>query len=245
MAKAIAKCTCQDCGEEFIKTAIKRNRKEADSWEEWTVANSKQCPKCWGAAQRAAEAAAPLTLVVDCDPYGQRIVLQFKGGTEGLKEEIRALGYRWGELPPIGTFGLLSTSRPPLAWHRIIELDQLQTELDKVAGLQPELKNNMTDLDVAFYREIKTRNDAQKTAEEAKKSEIDAQKSAVPRPKVPPKLAGTTWNQKIYGKQGRYRIYPDGVEVNLTDAEADEVREFLAAKAAYKKKIEEIEGNYK
>jgi hypothetical protein len=240
MAKATAHCTCDECGESFEKTTTKPNRKEANSWEEWAVKNYNQCPKCWGAAQRAKEATAPLALVVNCDPYGQRIILHFEGNTIDRKDEIKALGYRWDELPSVGTFGYMSIKRGPLAWYLIIDLEQLQIELDKAADLQAELKIRMTDLDVALYRDIKTRNDAQQAEEAAKKAEIDAKKSAIPRPKVPEKLAGTKWNQRIYGKIGGYRIYPNGVEVKLTDSEADEVKAYLIAKEAYRAAIEEI-----
>lgn len=245
MAKATAQCTCHKCGKNFVKTTTKNNRQEANNWEEWAAAHFNECPKCWRDAQRAQEAAEPLALVVNCDPYEQRITLHFEGGTMERKDEIKALGYRWDELPSTGTFGFLSTSRAPLAWHRVIELDQLQTELDKAAGLQPVLKNNMTDVDLALYREIKSRNDAQKAEEAAKQAEVEAKKSVIPRPKVPAKLAGTKWNQQIYGKKGGYRIYPNGVEVRLTDSEADEVREYLAAKEVYKKAIAEIDCNNK
>lgn len=46
MAKAIAICTCAKCGKQFEKTAVKRNRREADSWEEWAVAAYTTCPEC-------------------------------------------------------------------------------------------------------------------------------------------------------------------------------------------------------
>lgn len=46
MAKATAVCTCKICGCSFEKTAIKRNRSEADSWVIWAVDYYDTCPAC-------------------------------------------------------------------------------------------------------------------------------------------------------------------------------------------------------
>lgn len=46
MAKATAICTCKHCGETFEKVAIKRNRREADSWEQWAADAFDVCPEC-------------------------------------------------------------------------------------------------------------------------------------------------------------------------------------------------------
>ena len=46
MAKARAICTCSICGATFEKTAVKYNRREADSWEEWAVQKYTICPDC-------------------------------------------------------------------------------------------------------------------------------------------------------------------------------------------------------
>lgn len=47
MAKAIANCTCRICGKEFIKTAFKRNRTEADNWREWAEDYFDECSECY------------------------------------------------------------------------------------------------------------------------------------------------------------------------------------------------------
>lgn len=53
MARAIAICMCATCGTEFEKVAFKRNRTEADSWQEWAEANCDECPECY--AKRMAQ----------------------------------------------------------------------------------------------------------------------------------------------------------------------------------------------
>lgn len=229
MAKATAICTCHICGDTFTKTTTKQNRRDADSWESWAVQNYDQCPKCWGAEQRKKEQESPLTLVVDCLPYNQKIILHFAGNTIQQKDTIKSLGYFWQELPAIGTLGLLSMSRPPLAWCKIIDLDQLESEFAKVESLAPIFKNNITDLDILAFQQIKAKND-----------DIESRKAAIPKPHVPTKLAGTKWNQKIYGKKGNYSIYPDGNKVELTDSEAKEIEVYLVEKEVYRKAIAEI-----
>lgn len=46
MAKAVANCKCVKCGKSFDVTAIKRNRREADNFEEWAEANITMCYDC-------------------------------------------------------------------------------------------------------------------------------------------------------------------------------------------------------
>ena len=52
MAKAIAHCTCERCGETFTKENVLQNRSDANRWTEWAKATITLCPKCWGKAQR-------------------------------------------------------------------------------------------------------------------------------------------------------------------------------------------------
>ena len=46
MAKARATCRCETCGKEFEKTAIKQNRRDADSWETWAASYYDECDEC-------------------------------------------------------------------------------------------------------------------------------------------------------------------------------------------------------
>lgn len=66
MAKATATCTCKTCGKEFEVSAIKYNRREADSWAVWASDHYIECDDCYKARlakerdaenTRAAEAA--------------------------------------------------------------------------------------------------------------------------------------------------------------------------------------------
>lgn len=47
MAKAKIYVICSECGEEFTHVKTCRNRREADSYEEWAAKNITLCPRCW------------------------------------------------------------------------------------------------------------------------------------------------------------------------------------------------------
>ncbi len=55
MARADARCTCKECGEQFIKVKYCHNRKEADEFEEWAKDNITLCPECWAKKNRASQ----------------------------------------------------------------------------------------------------------------------------------------------------------------------------------------------
>lgn len=57
MAKAIAECTCERCGQSFTVSAVKRNRAEAESWNDWAVQHYTVCQEC-RQKEREQEAAA-------------------------------------------------------------------------------------------------------------------------------------------------------------------------------------------
>lgn len=213
---------------------------------EW-YSTSAQCPDCYRAAKKAEQEATPICLTVDCNPYDQIVILHFGGNTMQAKEQIKAIGYRWGELPALGAWGMLDLSRPPMRWHKILkinnpdDLKKLDAALKEAGAITANIKNNMTIFDIAAFGEVAAKRAEEAAEAEAKKAAIEAKKATVTRPPVPAKLSGKSWNQKIYGSKGRYTIYPDGEKTSLTDAEAAEIEEYLLAKAKYKKAIAEIE----
>ena len=114
MSKATATCTCATCGATFTRTKICRNRREADGWEAWAAANFDECNACYTArkasereASAAVDAELPLTLHMTGYPYKDNtpVVLFFGGGTMPRKDDIKALGYRWGFADDYITYG--------------------------------------------------------------------------------------------------------------------------------------------
>ena len=49
-------CKCENCGKEFKKEKICRNRAEADSFEEWAKENCTECHECYKARIEAEKA---------------------------------------------------------------------------------------------------------------------------------------------------------------------------------------------
>jgi hypothetical protein len=202
--------------------------KERKSRIDYLEANG-TCKACWAAAKRAEQEATPLTVTVDMIPYELKVMLSFSGNTMPVKDDIKALGYKWGEKAPAGALGIFG--KPEKAWHKIINPEDIETELPKLAGLNPQIKNNISPIDMAMWQ--------QKLASQAEQQErVDAVKASMPKPVRPEKLtAGARWNGKIYGKSGYKNIYLDNVKINLTDAEAQEIETWQAEVAKYNKAI--------
>lgn len=57
MARAIANCKCEKCGETFEKIAFKYNRTEADKWQAWAEESCTICPDCWSKQKKEEDAA--------------------------------------------------------------------------------------------------------------------------------------------------------------------------------------------
>ena len=131
MAKATAICTCKECGKEFTKEATKRNRKEADSWEEWAEANFDLCPQCWGKQQREKERQEPPTLEVNLLPYSVEcpVMLTWTGNSYPIKETLKKQGYRFDFPESPGFWGMIGINRPRKIWVKYVSLDKLETVL--------------------------------------------------------------------------------------------------------------------
>ena len=95
---------------------------------EWMA--GQDCPQCWGAKQREIEAAKPITMTIRCngldeDEQGNILAeVVLTGGTQPRKEEIRDLGYRWGEVRG-GVMDMISINRAPLAWIKRVPIIEL------------------------------------------------------------------------------------------------------------------------
>lgn len=156
----------------------------------------------------------------------------FSGNTKPYKDEIKSLGgYKWGERESANDF--YSGNRPPMCWNKIIKLDNLEQEITKATsiGADSVVSDNglfaMTHCQIAISKQKEWKEKRDKIA-------------TVKKPTIPSVLKGHKWNQKIYGKNGNYSVYPDGEKVLITDEQAEEIKSYLVAKEEYKKKVEEI-----
>lgn len=243
MAKATAYCNCRECGAEFTKSTIRANRREANDWERWAVSNYDKCPSCWGKAQREKEESEPIVLHMALEPYSQSLILYFTGNTKPHKEAIKASGYRFDFLPSKGWLGLLETRQPPKGWYKKISGADFKSDLSSIAAREDalinqigaSLKTDISQADYVVYSQL-----AQEKA--AKDENIKAEMAKLKKPHVPEVLAGTKWNQKVYGRSGNYSVYPDGKKTEITDEQASEIEVYIQEKAAYLKVVEEIKG---
>lgn len=156
----------------------------------------------------------------------------FDGDTMPYKDQIKAIGgYRWGERASADD--LLSFSRPPLCWNKIVKAKCLKEEIDKALSIGA--KNLISDqglfLMANYQIAIKKQN---KWIEEHDKI------SKLKTPDVPNILIGHRWNQKVYGKSDNYTIYLDNVKTEISNEQKIEIENYLKQIDEYNKKVNEI-----
>jgi uncharacterized Zn finger protein (UPF0148 family) len=223
MAIARATCTCATCGETFEKRAEKRNRREADSWEQWAVENYDECPKCYGASLRQADVERGLVLSVRLYPFGKemRVQLTFVGDTYPHKDNIKRIGrYHFEYVEPANIKEILSMSSAQRCWTKIVSLDDMDAEIEKAKGIGATIDDDITPHQlqeaILINKEMK-KLEEEREAEEAKAKETAEQA----KPEI---IRNKFWNGKVYGKAGKYRVYLDNKETYITDAQADELK---------------------
>ncbi len=226
MAKATAICTCSTCGETFRKQTTKRNRREADSWEQWAVENYDECPKCYGARMRQADVERGLVLSVRLYPFDDeemRIQLTFVGDTYTHKDNIKKIGgYRFTYVEAANIKEYLSMSEPQKSWTKIISLDDMDAEIEKAKGIGATIDDNITPHQL--QEAILINKEMKKAAEEREAEEAKAKEAAEQaKPEI---IQNKYWNGKVYGKAGKYRVYLDNKEVYITDEQASGLREW-------------------
>lgn len=190
------------------------------------------CRECYRKKRQEEEQAIGLILNVTVlqginQETGDILVsLWFSGDTMSHKDEIKSIGYKWGECD--------AADRDRLVWKKTANLDDLDEEVKKAASIGA--KSLIPENGI-----FATANYILAAEQKRKWQEIREKKNAIEKPKVPEVLKGHKWNQKIYGRPGNYSVYPDGEKVSISDAQAEEIREYLQEKAEYKKRLEEVE----
>lgn len=155
----------------------------------------------------------------------------FSGDTKPHKDEIKAIGgYRWIDRESAEDWYSLGV---PMCWNKVIHIENLETEIQNALSIGAKSVVSDSGLFAAVNYQIAIN---QQKEWEKQKEKI----ALIQKPTTPDVLKGHKWNQKIYGKSGNYSIYPDGNKVTITDEQAKEIKEYLAAKKEYKKKVEEI-----
>ena len=232
MAKATATCTCATCGATFTRTNICRNRREADGWEAWAAANFDECDACYTArkasereAAAAAEAELPLTLHMTGYPYKDNtpVVLFFGGDTMPRKDDIKALGYRWSFADDYITYGY-SVQRGEQKWIKVVPQEDAYDEIERAKALGAVIDDSIVDTEYLA-----------KQAAAKRERVAAAEASGITEPVKPVCYPAGRWNGKVYGTAAYgYRIYVDNAEVRISNDDADALKNYAKALAAWR-----------
>ena len=170
-----------------------------------------------------------------------QICLSFAGDTLPHKEEIKALGYRW---TAVDASQMAYMRKPDMGWVKVGPYEHLEEEKEKafaIGAKEAEISDRELANQKERYQEMLSE---QKLFRKRNKKKLEAQKQLADLlPEKPECIRDGHWNEKVYGKAGRYSIYLDGNKVNISDEEAVGLEEYLGNMEKYRKKKKELMGN--
>ena len=257
MARATAVCACKKCGNTFTKTATKTNRRDADAWEEWAVANFDLCPTCYKVQKREESNALGLMAESRLDDTAAllngvaEVVIVITNGSYDRKDELKAAGYRWTEDFPAsrksGPAGLLlDIMGGPEAkmWAKRMPLADLPAAVEEIQAMGGKIKLPTKEEQAGYADTLRygQKKAAEKSAAEAEaEAKVAAAMEALgPCPEYPDDvaaiLAGGRWNGKVYGRKGNWSIYIGGDKQPLTDDQRDALVATQEARSAWRAK---------
>lgn len=230
MSVAQVTLICKNCEKEFSRSKKCANSTKAREWEEWARGNIETCGSCYYKAQREKEKQEPLCAVIRFSTYSAftddpSISFVFYGNTYEHKDEIKALGGVWssdypGDRGALGDF--LMVREPEKRWSIKCSLSNYKELYDKISAFASEIKAPSTS-DFAMFRALVEEHRKQETAkqenEDALEKEIKSKIGVEPEYDADIKriLDSKKWNGRVYGKEGKYRIYLSGEETFISD----------------------------
>lgn len=192
------------------------------------------CPECYKKQKQEENEKMGLvlcsTIEYELSRKGEiQVRLSFRGDTKPHKEEIKALGYRWTVLDDTQ---ILSTARPEMGWAKIVPYECMKEEKEKALSIgareatmeekeklvQKNRFEEMLAAQILFKKEH---------GKELQKQQEQEEKLTDLLKEEPDFIKGRRWNQKIYGKAGNYSIYPDGEKINISDEQAEALKNYL------------------
>ena len=224
------------CGHIGMKE-INEEGKKRDKLINWYKYHD--CPMCYSDKQH--ESNNPLTLKVSIVPQFVQCPFQvtFEGNTMPVKDEIRELGFKYGEIDDPDYHTNL-TNRPKKRWCLMaVNMDGVIDIADRVRQKFPSIS-----IQKAFTAADVAEMDRFKAAAEEKESRKKREIAAVPKPSMPEEVKGGRWNHRVYGSPGNYSVYVDGQKRELTDDRAKVVMKYDALYEKYQAKIDEIKRKY-
>lgn len=185
-----------------------------------------------------------------------QIRLYFAGDTLPHKEEIKALGYRW---TTVDASQIAYMRKPDMGWVKVIPYERLEEEKEKafaIGAKEAEISNQELANQEERYGEMLSeqriykrnlhKKEPQDTPENREKQQMYEEKLRSLCPVEPDVIRGKYWNEKVYGKPGRYSIYPDSRKLEISDEEAAALKKYLSDCAEYRKTKKEMEeGGFK
>lgn len=219
---------------------------------EWMA--KQECPQCWGLKKREQEAKEPIVMTICCngldkdrdgDVIGEVVLT---GGTLPRKNEIKALGYFWGEVRG-GLMSLLSAKRAEMAWQKNVKLidvlenqEVIQRLKDDAKQLEAKIVNGLNALDVEMAKKAIAERETQKVQKAAQDRMIARlQQPVMPESYPRRSQSGANWNGKFYGNERRgYEYYINNKKQTLTADEYADCLNYQAAMKVYHQKVKDI-----
>ena len=201
------------------------------------------CPECYKKQKREEDAKLGFLIggsVADTlSEKGEiQIRLSFAGDTLPHKEEIKALGYRW---TAVDASQIAYMRKPDMGWVKVVPYECLKEEKEKAFAIGAK-EAEVSDRELANQKErYEEMLSEQKLFRKHNKKKLEAQKQFEGLlPEKPECIQDGHWNEKIYGKAGRYSIYLDGSKVAISDKEAAGLEEYLGNMKTYREKKKEL-----
>lgn len=147
-----------------------------------------------------------------------------EGGTYREKDNLKKLGFCFGDVPMSGLFGIFERSRK--AWYKIIEIDTIDQIAESIKFGNYEVVSNISEVDIAAMKnKIMAISSANKTKKEA---DDEVGKSPL-RVWLESNYKDAYWNGKIYGENEKYNkpgcVYLDGKKTDIpSDVYSEQIK---------------------
>jgi len=219
--------------------------RDCASKAEWLAGQN--CPECWKTEKfeqiKADETPVSINISLNTANLSNNneilINAVAEGGTYREKENLKALGFKFGDAPMSGMFGLFA--KPQKAWYKIIAVATINSIMDALKFGDYPVVNGISEIDIAAMRDKLIEIDAANKAKaEAAKEKAEKQaligKSPL-RTWIEKEYGHPYWNGKVYEGNVKYnkpsRVYLDNKEVEIP-------ADVYAAQVEWRKRRDEI-----
>lgn len=236
MAKYIVGYSCGHGTHEVQLVGKETERERKIEWME----TSMSCPECFKAEQERKNKAMGIVVSfgTTINPESTKIAVSVVGDTTPIKETLKELGYKYGELlGGRGIMGLFDTTKAPWGWQKFIEFVDLQAAAAEVDTLIKPKKiiNNVSALDIEVLKMALAGKAEREAVEEIKKEKINS----IEKPIRPACYPTGRWNGTIYSGN---RVYVDNKEVKMSAEDAEEIKKHQVATKKYQEAVKAAKG---